>query len=77
MKQNIKDALTIIFALIAIFFLFEISRNGRYQMVIDKMARDQLLLDTRNGKTYETISNGNVKSGGPYYSWQILADEIK
>lgn len=72
MKLNIKDAIYFVIALIALFLLFQISQNGRYQMV-----RDQIILDTRNGKTYEAIRNGNNKPGGPYYTWQIQDEAIQ
>ena len=72
MKLNIKDALYFVFALIALFLLFEISQNGRYRMI-----NSQLILDTRNGKTYTSVRNGNNESTGPYYTWQIQDDEVK
>ena len=72
MKLNFKDALYFIFALIALFLLFGISQNGRYQMV-----RDQVILDTRSGKTYEAVRNGNNQPEGPYYTWKIQDEAIK
>lgn len=42
------------------FCLFEISRNGRYQVVISN-ERPILIIDTRNGKTYVPIREGYPK----------------
>ncbi len=71
MKLNIKDALYIMFLLIALFLLFEVSQNQRYQMV-----NEVTILDTRNGKMYESIRNGNNKQGEPVYKWTILSEAI-
>lgn len=71
MKLNIRDTVFIIFLSIVLFLLFEISQNQRYQMV-----NEVTILDTRNGKIYESIRNGNNKQGEPVYKWTILSEAI-
>jgi hypothetical protein len=72
MKLNIKDALYILFLLIALFLVFEFSQNGRYQSV-----NSVTILDTRSGKMYQANRNGNNKPEGPHYKWVFEFEAIK
>ncbi len=63
MNNSFEKTTRIIIIILLIFlayFLFEISRNGRYQVVISN-ERPILIIDTRNGKTYVPIREGNPK----------------
>jgi hypothetical protein len=72
MKSNLKDYLLVLFALVGLYLLFEISQNGRY--VITK---DGDLYDTRNGKVYYKYKKEKIVSGGPVFYWVLRFEEVK
>jgi len=58
--EKYNRIIIIILLLFISFCLFEISKNGRYQVVISN-ERPTLIIDTRNGKTYIPIRGKNPK----------------
>ncbi len=72
MKSNLKDVFLMIFALVGLYLLFEISQNGRYVIIAN---RD--LLDTRNGKIYYGYVKEKIVSGKPEFYWVLKYEEVK
>lgn len=68
MKLNIRDTVYIIFLSIALFLLYEISQNGRYQTYTEHR-----MIDTRTGKIYESIPDGNKK----IWRWDLITKEVE
>lgn len=68
MNLNIKDALYFILILIGLFLLFGLSQNGRYQTYDEKY-----MIDTRTGKTYESIVDGKKS----VYRWDLITKEVE
>lgn len=69
MKSNLKDFLLVLFALVGLYLLFEISQNGRYEFSSDGL----IVGDTRNGKVY--IPGEQNKDG--VYIWKQVYKEVK
>lgn len=68
MKSNIKEALYFVLTLIGLFLLFEISQNGRFQTY-----NERYMIDTRTGKIYESIADGNKK----IWRWDLITKEVE
>ena len=75
MKSNFKDVLLVIFALIGLYLLFEISQkdNGRYVVSNDGFS----LVDSQTGKIYFRYNKEKVNSGEPVYYWVLKYEEVK
>ncbi len=75
MKSNFKDVLIVIFALIGLYLLFEISQkdNGRYVVINDGYS----LVDSQTGKIYHRYNKEKVNPGEPVYYWVLKYDEVK
>lgn len=74
MKENLKELIIVVFGVMLLYLLFELSQNGRYQIIGDKY-----LLDTRNGQTYQDIRIKILGPGtkGPYYKWEEFHTSVK
>ncbi len=72
MKTNLKDILLLVFGLVGLYLLFEISQNGRFVKV-----GDYNILDTRNGKIYFSYQKEKKVPGNPDFYWVLKFEGVK